>query len=305
MSEQYILGDWGTTHLRLYLIEQCQVTRVREAAGIGHLSAPPAEVLTSEIEAWVGRAQSMDVVLSGMASARNGLAELPYVRAPAHLDEWVQGARCLGIGPLNVLLATGIQCGDDTNGFDVMRGEETQFFGATQIDPALCDGSQCLVLPGTHTKWVDAAKGAIVQFRTAVTGELYGLLREHSSLLKASPRKEEDPEQFDRGFALGSELGMQVNVSLLTTLFRTRTAQLLQGRTHAWASGFLSGLLISYELATMKNTLMQTQPTTVIGEAHLASLYQRVFRARGVSVRVLDGAECARRGLTLLRDQRK
>jgi 2-dehydro-3-deoxygalactonokinase len=305
VSEQHILGDWGTTHLRLYLIEQRRVARVREAAGIGHLSAPPAEVLTSEIQAWLGRTQSIDVVLSGMASARTGLAELPYVRAPARLDEWVQGARSLGIGPLNVLLATGIQCGDDASGFDVMRGEETQFFGATQIDPALCTGSQCLVLPGTHTKWVDAAEGAIVQFRTAVTGELYGLLREHSSLLKADPRKQEGPEQFDLGFTAGSEHGMQINISLLTTLFRTRTAQLLQGRTHAWASGFLSGLLISYELATMQSTLMQTSLTTIIGEAQLASLYQRVFRARGVSARVLDGTECALRGLTLLRDQHK
>ena len=82
-------------------------------------------------------------------------------------------------------------------------------------------------------------------------------------------------------------------------------SSIMQERTHAWASGFLSGLLISYELATMQKTLMQTQPTTIIGEAHLASLYQRVFSARGVSARVLDGAECALRGLTLLRDQRK
>lgn len=305
MSERYILGDWGTTHLRLYLIEQDQVASVREAAGIGQLRASAAEVLMSAIEPWVGRSQSIDVTLGGMASARNGLTELPYVPVPARLREWALGARRMTIGSLNVLLATGMQCGDEADGFDVMRGEEAQIFGAAQIDPALCIGSQSLVLPGTHTKWVDVAQGAIVEFRTAVTGELYALLREHSSLLRTGSREAEDPEQFDRGFAVGLEHGMRSDLSLLTALFRTRTAQLLLGRSRTWASAFMSGLLISYELATMQTNLLQAPPVTLIGESNLASLYQRAFAARGVSARVLDGAECVVRGLTLLRDQRQ
>jgi 2-dehydro-3-deoxygalactonokinase len=303
LSERYIVGDWGTTRLRLYLIEQGQVAAVREGAGIGRLQAAPAEVLLEETRPWVEPQPSVDVMLGGMASSRGGLQELPYVRVAAGAGEWMRGAKRIAIGPLNVVLATGVQCGGPADGFDVMRGEEAQIFGAIQIQPALGLGSQRLVLPGTHTKWVNVADAAITQFRTAITGELYALLREHSTLLKANPHEPDDPEQFDQGFDAGTTQSMAANVGLLSVLFRTRTEQLLQDRTRSWASGFLSGLLIGYEMVSMLKKPFDSAPLTIIGAPSLAVLYQRALAGYGVSSRVLDGAQCACRGLQLLRDQ--
>ena len=62
---------------------------------------------------------------------------------------------------------------------DVMRGEETQVFGALQI-LGLSDAR--LVLPGTHSKWVAVKDHQITDFSTWMTGEFYALLRQHSIL---------------------------------------------------------------------------------------------------------------------------
>ena len=66
---------------------------------------------------------------------------------------------------------------------DVMRGEETQVFGALDADAARAPAQATdWVLPGTHSKWVQVRADEIVAFRTYLTGELYAVLSEHSIL---------------------------------------------------------------------------------------------------------------------------
>jgi 2-dehydro-3-deoxygalactonokinase len=303
MTSQYLLGDWGTTHLRLYLMEQGRVVDTREGTGIGSLRDSPVITLTTLITSWLGSSTHIDITLCGMGSSRNGLLELPYVKAPAKMADWAGHAHHMQTYSLNLLLATGMQCGDNDHGFDVMRGEETQIFGATQLATELLNGSHCLVLPGTHSKWTEVRDGSVVRFRTALTGELYALLRVHSTLLKAGADMSDEAE-FDHGFTAGAARSEQIDDGLLSAIFQARTAQLLQGRSAAWASGFLSGLLIGYELATMSVSFATSGVVTLIGQTQLTALYQRVFAARGFSTRVLDGAACVLAGLQRLRELR-
>lgn len=299
MAARYLLGDWGTTNLRLYLMEHDQVVEVREGPGIGGLREPPARVLAAMVQQWFDAAAPIDITLCGMASSRSGLRELPYVKAPATVMAWAQGAQNFATPPFEVWLATGMQCGSDAAGFDVMRGEETQIFGALQLEPQLQRGSQCFVLPGTHSKWVQVEGGVVTRFSTAITGELYAVLSRHSTLLAADTVIDE-PE-FDAGFNVGAEWNQHSNESLLTAVFKTRTAQLLQGRSPAWASGFLSGVLIAYELASMRETFSQPAVITLVGQRRLVALYERIGAMRGISLLRLDGAECVLAGLRQLR----
>ena len=304
MSERYLLGDWGTTNLRLYLMEGDRVADVRQGPGIGGLKQPPATVLNTLIEEWLGREIPIDVVLCGMASSRTGLLELPYVKAPANFATWAQASRCIQVGSARVLVATGLQCGDDQHGFDVMRGEEAQIFGALETQPALADGRHFFVLPGTHSKWVEVVQGSIVQFRTALTGELYALLREHSTLLPAGATGTRDLE-FDQGFAAGSQRSLAADEGLLTAIFKTRTAQLLQQRSPTWASGFLSCVLIGDELTTMSRAFdLAGSTVALIGDAQLAALYERAFAARGVTTRLLSGEATVLASMRHLWEQR-
>jgi 2-dehydro-3-deoxygalactonokinase len=80
-------------------------------------------------------------------------------------------------------MAPGLACADDKSGPDVMRGEETQIFGALGIYPGLRDRNVRVVLPGTHSKWARVEKGKILNFRTSLSGELFALLRDKSILL--------------------------------------------------------------------------------------------------------------------------
>ena len=65
-----------------------------------------------------------------------------------------------------------------------MRGEETQLLGALAQVPALAEGRQLVCLPGTHTKWVSLHDGVVLEFLTVPTGELFGLLCDHSVLVR-------------------------------------------------------------------------------------------------------------------------
>ena len=68
---------------------------------------------------------------------------------------------------------------------DVMRGEETQIVGALTAAPDLADA--VVVLPGTHSKWMTVEHGRLSRFATAMTGEVYGLLRRESILARSQP----------------------------------------------------------------------------------------------------------------------
>ena len=101
--------------------------------------------------------------------------------------------------PGRIAIVPGLCC--DHDGVpDVMRGEETQVFGALEL---LGMDHGLFVLPGTHSKWVRVAGGRIESFATFMTGEFYALLRKHSILARTLPDSdgEFDRQAFERGVA--------------------------------------------------------------------------------------------------------
>jgi len=82
-------------------------------------------------------------------------------------------------------------------------------------------------------------------------GELYALLCDHSTLLKASsnPGSNNSSEDVhDAGFIAGAHRAMIANESLLHFMFKTRTAQLLQNRSADWARGFCQACSLNMKL---------------------------------------------------------
>ena len=159
---------------------------------------------------------------------------------------------------------------------DVMRGEETQIFGALRLSPRLANGRHILVLPGTHSKWVELEDGKVLRFRTAFTGETYALLCTHSTLLRAAGSADQ-ADDWQRGFDAGVQRAAELAEGLLVAVFEARVQQLLAGRSRAWASAFLSGLLIAYEIDTVGRTFHSQGEITVIGDQQLAALYRSVL----------------------------
>jgi 2-dehydro-3-deoxygalactonokinase len=296
MSQSRILGDWGTTRLRLWLIQNGSVVDSRAGPGIGHLGGTPREALEAAIAPWIADNPAARIVLCGMVGARNGLHEVPYVACPLDAVRWRGGAADLVVDGLPVRIAAGAAWRHEDARVDVMRGEETQIFGAMRLDPPLARGRNIVLLPGTHSKWVTLDAGCLTEIRTFLTGEVFALLQ-GSSLLAAGPERHAGAAS--DGFSSGLARGRDTN-GLLGALFETRTAQLCDGKGADWAHEFLSGLLLGSELTEVDRSGHLPIEVTIIGGGDLARRYARALSARNVKARLLDGDACARAGLDLL-----
>ena len=302
-SRRYVLGDWGTSRLRLFLLEGDLVADTRDGPGMASLAADSAEsrarTLASLVAPWTEDRRPVRVVLCGMAGSRNGLLEVPYTGLPADAVAWSRESRTLHSGSMRITIAAGVRSSND-----VMRGEETQIFGAMQLDPGLGKATGVLVLPGTHSKWVQISGGSITGFRTAITGELYALLHDHSTLLKtdrtARDAGSESVDDRASGFGAGIERSANLDGGLPAALFEARTARLLDHRSKSWAAGYLSGLLIGHEVLGMSEAFRNARPIRIIGEPRLASLYQTAFTRRALELPALDGGACVIAGLQML-----
>jgi 2-dehydro-3-deoxygalactonokinase len=287
MGADRVIGDWGNSRLRLWRLERGAIVEWRDGPGIA-AADNAAAALIATLDGW----NAARIVLCGMAGARNGLREARYLSCPAGVADWASRALEFDLGGRTVAIAPGVTATDSGGRPDVMRGEETQVFGALARHPVLASGPHLVVLPGTHSKWVWLADGQIVSFRTFITGELFEMLK-HSSLFAAggSPVETEMEEGFSNGLARRA-----LRAELSSLLFEARSAQLVEGKSAGWASGFISGVLIGAEIEEMQpdGTL------TVIAEPKLAARYSRAFAHYGLGPTLLDAEECTIAGLRLL-----
>jgi 2-dehydro-3-deoxygalactonokinase len=292
--QRRVFCDWGSSRLRAFLEVDGTTVDRREGPGIAALDVPPITALRHTIDPWRASGGFDQIILCGMVGSRNGMIEVPYVAAPIGSGAWAEHSVSHREGELDLIIAPGV-CGYGASGApDVMRGEEAQIFGAFVCDPALMQGHHVVLLPGTHSKWVDVHEGKISSFHTFITGELFALLRDRSSLLRVGEAQGEP----DTGFAAGLERAGRAG--LAGSLFETRSAQLLLDRTQGWAAGFLSGLLIGDEVATILRTRTIDSTVTVIGEQGLSALYRQALRHSGIETAELDGDQCVLAGLRLL-----
>ncbi|QGN54154.1 2-dehydro-3-deoxygalactonokinase [Novosphingobium sp. Gsoil 351] len=285
-----IVGDWGTTRLRMFRSARADADKL-VGPGIGQLRASPSQTLAAMLEPWTEPALESGVLLCGMAGSRNGLIDLGYVECPVGFDDWSAQVGIVEGFAYPVRVATGLKGANFAYLPDVMRGEETQVFGAMVIEPRLACGEHVMVLPGTHSKWVVTAGGTIRSFHTFPTGELFALLRDHSTLVRAGA----DPGDVDAGFEAGVTQGLRHS---LAGLFAARAAQLVDGRTHGWGLGFLSGLLIGGELGEARALIGEAATTlTVIGDPSLSALYLQAGKQLGLTMTLYDGDACVIAGL--------
>jgi 2-dehydro-3-deoxygalactonokinase len=290
MSSAVILGDWGTSRLRLFRMDGDKVAARAEGPGIGALDGPAVVALRAALAELIAPGAEARIILCGMAGSRNGLVEAPYAECPAGLAEWRYQAARTVVDGAEVRVLPGLACVTPAGAPDVMRGEETQIFGAMALDPALAQGRHVIALPGTHCKWAVVEDGKVAGFQTWFTGELYALLAQHSTLARAGT----DEGGREEGFQAGLERAAS-DPDLSGALFTARAAQLREGRSHGWALGYLSGLLIGQEIGAAS----QGEAVTLVGAPALTNAYVRAMAARGITSRVLDGEQCALAGLQL------
>jgi 2-dehydro-3-deoxygalactonokinase len=292
---RFIAGDWGTTQLRLFLCSDDAIVDTRTGRGIGALERSPQDEFAALTQEWLNGQRISHAVLCGMVGSRNGWRETAYVPCPASFEDLQAAFGRLRHADLPVMIVPGLSCVSPIGAPDVMRGEETQIFGALRLQPTLTRGRHVLALPGTHTKWVSVEAGRVVQFQTAFTGELFALLRTQSTLLKAGTTGAnlQDTASFDRGLAEAR------GGALLHRLFQVRSRQLLEGMNADQATSLLSGLLLGSDIDQAVQSL-RPERVTLVCEPQLALAYARALDSRGVASQRLDGNECVLAALRAL-----
>jgi 2-dehydro-3-deoxygalactonokinase len=184
------------------------------------------------------------------------------------------------------LICPGLTCRDRQHIPDVMRGEEVQIFGALSIHSEVSNANVCL--PGTHSKHAFIRGSQIERFVTHMTGEVFGLLRDHSILGRPMTKRQASLDAFDAGLRRARQPG-----GLLHHVFGVRTLVLMNDLDAAHLTDYLSGILIGHELASAAPDL----PALFIGDPALCALYQRGVTGFGAHADVLPADIATARGL--------
>ena len=266
--------DWGTTALRAYLLGDAGVVLDRRSEPLGILQTPGrdfAGVYHAVTETWRHRHFGLPAIASGMIGSAQGWIEAPYVDVPADLDDVVQ---MLAIEPgTGLRIVPGLaQRGPAP---DVMRGEETQLFGAQSHSRALARGG-CVVLPGTHSKWVRISDGRIQGFTTYMTGELFAVLRGHSILGRLADPAASAGTAVGPGFLRGVRVARDASGALSSLLFSARSAVLVGDLPATESLDYLSGLLIGDELRW--GLAAGEPPLAIAGDPTLGERYVAALR---------------------------
>jgi 2-dehydro-3-deoxygalactonokinase len=286
-----VVVDWGTSSFRSWRMSADGAALAESRGGEGMLhciDAGFAPVLRDHL-ARLGAAEGTPVLICGMAGARQGWAEAPYLTTPTRLDALHEGAiRVDAPGDIRILPGVAQALPDRP---DVMRGEETQLLGVTEPD---FTGLVCI--PGTHSKWIRIDAGRIVEFSTYMTGELFSVISQHSILVHAiggSDRVATDGPPFREGLATA----LAAPTALTASLFRLRASQLLGFEQRADGAARLSGLLIGIELADAIHRHGPFREVRLIAAGALGRLYQAALTAQGLDVTTVDAEQASRRGL--------
>lgn len=276
-----IAVDWGSSSVRAYRLDLAGavVAQRRSDQGVLNCAIEFPRVLADLIGDW----DDADIVLCGMIGSRSGWVEVPYLDCPAgsaelataltRLDSPDFPGRTLWFVPgLADLSSTGVP--------DVMRGEETPLCALLET---LGSGDHVVCLPGTHSKWATLRDGRIHGIATAMTGEVYAVLRKHSILGKLMSEEDTrfDAYAFDAGLQRSGKPG-----GLLHHLFGVRTTGLFDRFSSAALPWYLSGLLIGHEIRASELLTRIPRPVQVhlVGNDRLMGAYAHALVALGLGV---------------------
>ncbi len=292
-----IAVDWGTTNRRAWRVvggvaEDCH----EDDIGFGSVPAGGFAQAAATLRAKLG---DLPMLVAGMAGARGGWVPAPYLPCPLDLD--TLAAALVPVPGERTWIVPGA-CLREGERADVMRGEETQFFGA--VGAGLCRPDSLICHPGTHNKWARIEGGRLTRFRTVMTGEMFALLHKHSLLKAWLDRPAEPGASFADGVAEGYE-----GRALTADLFGARARVLLGTLAEDQVSSYVSGLLIGADLRTGLGDLGADDGVTgdgeviVMGRGSLTRLFSSALDQIGRANRQVDGEDAFLAGVNAIMER--
>jgi 2-dehydro-3-deoxygalactonokinase len=287
----FVAVDWGTSSFRGWLMaaDGTVLAQSRGSEGMLHCASSGFAPVLRDHLGKLDASEHLPVLICGMAGAKQGWVEAPYLNVPTKLDALHEGAiRVDTAGDIRILPGVAQARAEQP---DVMRGEETQLLGITEAD---FTGLVCI--PGTHSKWVQIENGVIVAFTTYMTGELFATIAQHSILMHAIETAvplTQDSAPFRDGLATARDMPG----GLTASLFRLRAAQLLGFEQRSDGAARLSGLLIGSEITDAVRRFGGARQLRLMAAGSLGALYHAALTAWSFDITMIDAEQASRRGL--------
>ncbi|WP_068544295.1 2-dehydro-3-deoxygalactonokinase [Thalassotalea crassostreae] len=302
--EHVIVADWGSTHLRAYLCKvndtnNLDVIDTAKGLGITKIDKQFEQHLFQLIAPWKDYGQ-LPIILSGQVGSTVGWKEADYLSCPVLPKKLASSCFEFSCQGHQIFIVPGLSCETADHNSDVMRGEELQIFGLLLNKPQYQQGRHLICLPGTHTKWVLIDNGEVQLFKTAMTGELYDLLTNHSVLIQ----KQTDNFDLD-AFTLGvNQIKNSEVASLSHNIFSVRTKQLFGQINEDNACSYLSGILIGSDVhgAIHANEwdISNFESVLIVGSKKLVQSFATALNIFGYESILLEEADVAIAGYSQL-----
>lgn len=286
-----IIVDWGTSNFRatLYDNDFKELNHIETKDGMLKIQKDMFySYLKKTLKIWFLEYKNLIVLMSGMVGSQNGWLETKYVVCDTSLNDISKDLLKIPNIVEDIYIVPGvITC--KNNFIDLMRGEEVQIFGAIKHTN---NKNAILILPGTHSKWVEVKNEKIVDFKTNMTGEVFNILSEHSILEKSISSKEFNSNAFEKGLELALKDG-----GFLNHIFQTRVQANILGKEAMYT--FLSALTIATEVKEMSKIYAHKE-IILVGSSTLNFLYEKILQSYNFEVKIVKSDIATKTAMQIL-----
>lgn len=276
----FVAIDWGSSRFRAYLVDITGNTldQVQSDQGIFYCEKGAFEnTLWHACKHWLNHKHKIPILMAGMIGSRDGWFETQYLPCPVSIHSL--GNSIVQIPDLHshpVYVVPGISLTSSSGLPDVIRGEETQIFGA--LDQSL-QNNLLVCVPGTHSKWVRVKNNQITRFSTFMTGEVFSVIQQCGSISSLLGECDFNKDTFLAGVDVSQNKG-----GLLHHIFSIR-ARIVSGQKDMVPDkSYLSGMLIGAEIKSAMELYPGVTDMRIIGTDALVHDYSLAFSALGISV---------------------
>lgn len=231
---------------------------------------------------------------SGMITSNIGLHEVPHVKAPAGLMDFVQNADLVRMEEflhIPCLFIPGMKTESEViNDSDVMRGEEVETFGLLKMkNPS---GAGLVILPGSHTKFVFVnEERQLTSSYTTLAGELLKAVQSETILadsLETPLIQSFIPDDVERGFEAAEEFGVT------RALFHIRLLHLRGIDNANQRANYLAGVIFYEDVKALQQQLTkypEMKWVMVGGSAPLKNIFIHLLKKIAVNLDIVEVEE--------------
>lgn len=289
MKTATLAVDWGSTNRRVFVLA-ADGTVLDTAQDDRGILAMGGSGFAAETAAMRARWGDLPMLCAGMVGSNRGWVDAGYVAAPASLGKIAAAVHW--VEPGRTAIVPGVSR-DEGGRADIMRGEEVQLLGAAAAGLVSPDAWLCQ--PGTHAKWARLEDGALTDFTTAMTGEIFAQLGRGGLLADGLDGEVRDGAAFRQGVQVAR------GGDLLAKLFGARASMVLGKRDRADQASYVSGLLIGSDCdARLAGDLdpARAEGVDVLASPALGNLYLAALDELGCKARLVDSHTAFLAGIT-------